>query len=359
MVPVYSGGRHCYFDLPCPSLPLPCPSPARFEREPADIAPNWADFVQYRRARGNPRVDAVDSSESRCRGCATLDRMTDPFTYSAGRSAGLSEGMLRSARWNHEIHGVRSAKRDLRLVDRCRMLALRIPDGAIYSHITAALLHGIPLPWTLESSRLLHVAVVPPSRGLTSRGVRGHELDVTAADVVLWSGIRLTSAARTWCDLAATLSLPDAVAAGDYVIHRQLPLASITELRKVAERFVGRRGVRTIRAALALLNDRSESRPESILRVIIVLGGLPSPLINHTIVDTDTGKAVRPDFSFAESKTILEYQGDYHRSKQQWRKDMTRRAKLEAVGWKVLELNWDDLQNPDELVARIRALLTR
>jgi hypothetical protein len=25
----------------------------------------------------------------------------------------------------------------------------------------------------------------------------------------------------------------------------------------------------------------------------------------------------------------------------------------------VLELNWDDLQDPDELVARIRALLTR
>jgi hypothetical protein len=285
--------------------------------------------------------------------------MADPFTVSAGLRAGLTRGELRSRRLNREIHSVRSESHDLTLADRCRMLALRIPDDAFFSHVTAALLLGLPLPWTLERSPTIHVGAPPPSRALHSRGIHGHELDVTAADVVLQSGIRLTSAARTWCDLAATLSLPDAVAAGDYVIHRQLPLASIADLRAMSRRFVGRRGARIIRAALLLLNDRSESRPESILRVVIVLGGLPAPLINHTIVDTETGKAVRPDFTFAASKTILEYQGDYHRSKPQWRKDMTRRAKLEAKGWKVLELNWDDLQDPDELVARIRALLTR
>ncbi|MBU1589284.1 MAG: hypothetical protein KKH51_15270 [Actinobacteria bacterium] len=56
---------------------------------------------------------------------------------------------------------------------------------------------------------------------------------------------------------------------------------------------------------------------------------------------------------------ILEYQGDYHRSMSQWRKDMTRRSRLEAQGWYVMEINADDLGDPVELVARIRSVLAR
>ena len=35
-------------------------------------------------------------------------------------------------------------------------------------------------------------------------------------------------------------------------------------------------------------------------------------------------------------------------------KDMTRRTRLESTGWRVMEINWDDLKDPIELVARIR-----
>ena len=87
--------------------------------------------------------------------------------------------------------------------------------------------------------------------------------------------------------------------------------------------------------------------------------GLPEPTINHTLVDTETGKHLRPDFLFAEAKVILEYQGDYHRSRSQWRRDMTRRSRLEAQGWYVMEINADDLGDPVELVARIRSVLAR
>lgn len=285
--------------------------------------------------------------------------MADPFTFRAGLESGLTRGELRSRRLNREIHGVRSTKPDLALIDRCQMLGLRLSDAAIFSHVTAALLHGFPLPWLLERSTPVHVTMPAPARALHCQGVEGHELDVSPGDIATLGSIRVTSPARTWCDLAATLSLPDLVAAGDYVIQRQLPLASVTELGRMAKHFAGRRGATVMRLAIPLLEDRSESRPESILRVIIVLAGLPAPLINHTMIDTETGRAMRPDFTFSASKTILEYQGDYHRSANQWRKDMTRRSRLESKGWKVMELNWDDLQDPDELVCRIRALLAR
>jgi very-short-patch-repair endonuclease len=65
-------------------------------------------------------------------------------------------------------------------------------------------------------------------------------------------------------------------------------------------------------------------------------------------------------FEFTEYRTLVEYQGDYHRlTKAQWRKDMTRRSRLEAAGWIVIELNADNLKNPADVVARITAALRR
>jgi hypothetical protein len=239
------------------------------------------------------------------------------------------------------------------------MYGVRLQPDSVFSHITAARLHSFPLPIALERSPLLHVAFAAPSRAPHVNGLQGHKLRFREGDIQDRNGIRLTSPARTWCDLATMLTLLELVAAGDYLIHWELPMVTRAGLARMAEAFIGRRGVRRIREALALLDDRAESPPESMLRAIIVLGGLPVPTINHSIVDTTTGKTVRPDFLFEEHRTLLEYQGDYHRSKTQWRKDMTRRSRLETKGWKVMELNWDDLKDPDELVARIRSLLLR
>lgn len=55
---------------------------------------------------------------------------------------------------------------------------------------------------------------------------------------------------------------------------------------------------------------------------------------------------------------ILEYQGDYHRDPRQFRADMTRFSKLEADGWYVIQINANDLANPQELVARIGQVLS-
>jgi len=148
--------------------------------------------------------------------------------------------------------------------------------------------------------------------------------------------------------------VPELVAVGDHLIHWRLPLATTEELAHSVTHFPGRRGLSRMRAALPLLDGRAESPPESILRVIIVHGGLPTPRINRTLIDTETGQDVRPDFIFSEHKLIIEYQGDYHRTKTQWRKDMTRRTRLEGKGWRVMEINWDDLKDPIDLVVRIR-----
>jgi hypothetical protein len=282
----------------------------------------------------------------------------DLFTVAEGLGRGLTPKQLRGRTLDRSVWGVRRASSGPATIDdRCGMVALRMPPHAVFSHTTAALLLGAPLPLELEHAPHAHVAYPAGGRAPHARGIRGHELDLRAGDIVSTRGIAHTSPARTWCDLATALQLLDLVAVGDFLIHWRSPLVHIEELAAAAHRFAGRRGIRRIRDALPLLNDRAESRPESRLRAILAIADLPPVRVNHVIIDSETGPAVRTDVAFVGFAVVLEYQGDYHRDRAQWRKDMTRRTRLEALGWYVMELNADDLANPAELVERIRALL--
>ena len=277
------------------------------------------------------------------------------------RDAKLSRKRLRASDLDSSVRGVRIT-RDAGPISvrvRCAMFALRLPDDAFFSHTTAAILLGAPLPLAIERTIALHVAVLTPQPTPHAAGLVGHRLEIAERDILTTGGVRHTGAGRTWCDLVTILSLEDLVAVGDYLVHHQMPLTTIPELRARVAGLAGSRGIRRARQAVALLSNRPESRPESLLRLIVLRSGLPEPRINHTLVDTETGKHVRPDFAFPAEKLILEYQGDYHRTRSQWRRDMTRRSRLEALGWYVMELNADDLADPPELVERIQAALAR
>jgi len=284
-----------------------------------------------------------------------------PFAVSAAAEASVSAKRLRGRDLDRSIWGVRRQKSlPDTLTARCRAFALRMPADAVFSHATAALLVNAPLPLRLELSTSVDIAVPAPGRAPHARGIRGHAIRLNDDDVVVTSGVRHTSPERTWCDLAATLTLFELVALGDFVIHWRLPLASVAQLSAKSLAYAGQPGMARIREALPLLSDRSESPPESALRVVIVQAGLPTPRVNYELVHLETGSTVRTDLAFEKYKVLLEYQGDYHRtSKGQWRRDMTRRSRLEAAGWIVIEINADDLRDPVELVARIESALSR
>lgn len=287
-----------------------------------------------------------------------------PFSVRKGVEHGLSGKRMRSRDLERSVWGVRASATNAgtvflaQLIARCRVFAVRMPPGAFFSHSTAALLFGVPLPIELERLDLLHISVAAPARAPHAAGIRGHQLALDDDQLQHTRGLVLTNPARTWCDLAGILGLHDLVAAGDALIQWRSPHATVGDLERAARASKGRRGASVIRRALPLLNGRAESRPESVLRVVLELGGLPRPRINHEIVLTDDGPIVRTDFALDEYMMLLEYQGDYHRKKKdQWRKDMTRRSRLEAQGWYVMEINADDLKNPDEIIARIRMVL--
>jgi hypothetical protein len=283
-----------------------------------------------------------------------------PFTVSSALDAGWTPGRLRNgATLDRSVWGVRDHDRSADLGDRCRRYLARVGPDIFVSHLTAARLYRVQLPPGLPDA--IDLAVRAPRRAPHARGIRGHRLELRDGDLVTLSGLPATSAARTWCDLADDLDLMDLVAAGDHLIRRGQAVTTRAALSSAFAARASRRGRATLREALGLLSARSESRPESHVRVHFLLAQLPVPLINHRRVRADDGWVTRPDFTFPDQRVIVEYQGDYHRlTRAQWRSDMSRRSRLQADGWLVLELNGDHLADPPIMIALVRdALLLR
>ena len=272
---------------------------------------------------------------------------------------GVPRSRLRAHDLNAEVRGTRLAAggrtRPLSLEQRCLLLQQRLPN-VFFSHVTAAQLWQIPVPWMLDREVPVDASFTAPTRAPHAGGIRGHQLQIELGDLrILPSGVRLTSPARTWHDLAAVLDRADLVAVADFIIHRRHPLATRADLADMLDRSGVRRGSRRLRESLTLASDAAESPQESRLRALLYHAGFPAPRINHVVEDRFGEFVARTDLFFEEFNFVIEYMGDYHRTtKGQWRADMTRRSRLESRGRGVMELNADDLHDPAELAARIR-----
>ena len=274
--------------------------------------------------------------------------------------AGVGRHRLRGRDLAHPFRGVYAVgSGELHVNDRCRILQARLPLDACFWGPTAAAVLQIPLPWKLEQSRLVHVAVPAPRTAPTGKDIRGHSVRLDPSDVGRWGDLRITTPARTWCDLASRLALAQLVAAGDFLIQWRTPMTTTEQLASAVRTHASRPGRSKLVEALPLLDDRSESPKESELRVVLVKAGLSGLEVNVPITTTD-GYRYRADLAFPRRKTIVEFQSRFHDPAINFRADMTRISRLEADGWVVIQINSDDLADPDELVRRvIRVLANR
>ena len=282
-----------------------------------------------------------------------------PFLVVEARDGEIGRSRLNGGDLWAPFWGIRTPMDANRSVENlCRAVSLRMPPDAFFTHGTAAQILRLPLPYRLQSARPLHVGFPAPMRAMDARDIVGHSVRMGTGELRVAKGLNVTCPARTWLDLAAKLSLLELVALGDHLLQWEHPLTTIDELRLAVKRHPGRRGLRTARLALPLLRTRAESPRESILRVIIVLAGLPEPECNYEIFDTRGRFLARADLAYPDYKLMLEYQGDYHRTdREQWRKDIRRVGSVEDAGWQMLQFTEDDLQRPTELTMRVERRL--
>lgn len=234
----------------------------------------------------------------------------------------------------------------------CAATAATLPATAVITGRSAATLRGVALAGPDDP---VEVLVPLETRVSRSRGTAVRRTAVAPHDSQPWGAGRVATPERMALDLLLDRPLPDAVADLDAVLRAGLvPLDTV---RDTVDRHAGR-GVVTARRAVALADPRAESRPESKVRVWLVLDGLhPEP--QHWI-ETEDGRLARADLAFPENRVAVEYDGAW-RDGEGWalNRDRDRLNRVQAVGWEVVFVTAPMLRDPDRIVQLVRAALAR
>lgn len=226
----------------------------------------------------------------------------------------------------------------------------RAGAGAALSHELAAAAHGIEL-------------LAPPTQRLTvPRNRSGKAIDgwlvvradLPPADMEEREGVRLTTPLRTVVDLCRVLPEHEAVVAADSALRQRL--VGLNEVTTALSATLGR-GSTALRRIAPLLDPRSGSVLETLLRLLLVAAGF-SPRTQYEI--RDGGRFVaRVDFCFLEARLVVEADGfAFHSDREAYRHDRERLNDLERLGWRVLRFTWEDVvARPDYVRATVRACL--
>jgi hypothetical protein len=134
----------------------------------------------------------------------------------------------------------------------------------------------------------------------------------------------------------------------------------VADLRDAVRRHGRRAGARKLAWAIERVRVGVDSRPETLLRLLLVAAGLPEPLVNDP-VPVRNGKRYKPDLKHKQWATLYEYEGAVHlRSPRQWRFDTWRYQQFEDAGWKVIRVNADHLfVDPAGFITYVYATLLR
>jgi hypothetical protein len=160
------------------------------------------------------------------------------------------------------------------------------------------------------------------------RGLRVHHLDLHPAEVRTGPGLSRTTAARAAGDVATWLDTVAAVPIVDALLSQGLTTRA--ELDNMVVRYAGRRGWRRAEEVFGLVDPDAQSPPESVLRVRLVLGGLPRP-VTQCPVRVAPGVILHPDLVWKKWRVAVEYDGHWHADTEQLHSDRRRLNQL-ALG---------------------------
>ena len=265
--------------------------------------------------------------------------------------AQLQSGLYR--RLFQNVYADPALTADHRLYARGAMLLM--PPDAVLGGRSAATWFDAPFATSVEP---VLVVVPPDSAWRGPRGIRVHRTEVNPAEVVTfydYEGVaRLTTPLRTAWEIGTQESLAAAVALLDAMVRAGHVDGG--SLARLAHGSRGRWGARRFGKVVPLVDGRSESRPESLVRVACVRAGLPAP-VPQFVVMADGQFLGRVDLAWPEARLIVEYEGAHHFEETQIRRDDRRYERLVAAGWRVIRLSSADLQNLADVVSRIARAL--
>ncbi|WP_141242965.1 DUF559 domain-containing protein [Geodermatophilus obscurus] len=234
---------------------------------------------------------------------------------------------------------------------RARAAARLLLPGAVVSGLSAAVLWGVGLADERDDVEL----VLPP--GTHPRripGIRVRRVPLDPADVRVLDRVRVSSPAVATVRAAALLEPDEAVVAIDRMVA-----AGVVDLRALRARAATRGAAPArVRRACTRADGLAESPQETRLRLLMVDGGLPTPVAQY-VVRHEGRDVARVDFAWPELRIAVEYDGAWHAEPGQFARDRRRLDRLQAAGWTVVFVTAADLHHPVQLLATLREALHR
>ena len=174
-------------------------------------------------------------------------------------------------------------------------------------------------------------------------------------ETTIVDGVAVTAPIRTAFDLACGCPLTEAVVSVDALSRRHaFAPGAVVDLGR---RRLGARGSARLVTVVDLADPLAASPMESRIRLAIVLGRLPVPVLQHPVGPYFL------DLAYPRIRLGVEYDGEAHRSQRRAMRDLDRQAHLSDAGWKVLRFTaaqvmrrpwWVAGQVRDELVLAAR-----
>jgi hypothetical protein len=259
------------------------------------------------------------------------------------------------------------AARHLLLV---RATMFELAGDAVVSHISAALLHGLPV-WGVPLDVIHATRDRSRSGARRGSGVHLHCAPLHAEEIVTVGGIPCTDTARTVVDVARTVPFEQAVVVADAALRRTRsapPLVNRDALRGALRNAAGWRGVPAARRALAFADGRGESVGESRSRVAIAVAGLPPPVLQYEVWAAGRRRIGWTDFGWPKLRTVGEFDGRVKYGRllkpgeepgdavyaEKLREDDLRDQDLAVVRW-----TWPELDHFDPVAERLRRRFDR
>ncbi|WP_298888228.1 type IV toxin-antitoxin system AbiEi family antitoxin domain-containing protein [uncultured Serinicoccus sp.] len=231
-----------------------------------------------------------------------------------------------------------------RHVLRVHALVRSRPEDWAASHLSAALLWGLPVPQVpLDRLHVCHARPVGTSRRRSDYSVH---LCPGEQRITRLEGLPVVAATTAVVGTALQVPHGPAVAAMDAALHRGL--VSPADLLEQLDTRAHVPGILGARLAVARADGRSESPGESLLRLILLDLGL-TVIPQHVVRDGDVVVA-RVDFYLPELGVVLEFDGRLkyagHEGRQALAAEKHREDRIRALGYGVGRLTWDCLTQP-------------
>jgi hypothetical protein len=274
--------------------------------------------------------------------------LSEPFVGSTAVAAGLvTADQLRGPGFTRLFRGIFvRAHVEVDFALRCRAAALIGGGRGVLAGWAAAELLGA----SCAPMDVLVELVLPGGSRRPGLTVRRHVLPED--EIVRVGAARVTTPVRTAFDLGRVMPVGDAIMAVDALRHACD--VTVDEVRAVAYRHPGVRGIGGLPQVLHRSTSLAASPMESRIRVAIEDAGLPLPLLQHRV------GPYHLDLAYPELKIVIEYDGREHLKPARALRDLRRQAYLTAEGWTVLRFPASVvLYEPWKIIADLRWLLRR